>query len=77
MAEGEGERERKINLVNQDISHFVKEQGGHYLVHEQIKPNYNYLFRWDGVHLTDRGNDTFIQNLVVPLRSYLSSQVMF
>lgn len=65
------EGEKRKNFVNWEVSKFVSERGGHCIPHEQIRSNCCDLFRRDGVHLTNKGNDIFIQDLIEFLKSYL------
>ena len=58
----EGEYRRRE--VNQEISRFVvSEMNGSIVPHDDITVRDNRLFRSDGVHLTNRGNDIFISDL--------------
>ena len=48
--------------INSAIASFVLKNGGHYIKYPDILPNSTYL-KEDGVHLTDLGNDIFLNNL--------------
>ena len=61
LSHEEGER-RRIK-VNKEISDFVRSNGGLVICHNQIRWEEKKLFRDDGVHLSDMGNDIFLKDL--------------
>ena len=65
----EGER-RRVG-VNQEMSNFTIGHGGKVLLHNNIEWRFKELFRDDGVHLTDKGNDLYIGNLKKAFREFL------
>ena len=55
--------ERRKERVNTLVGHYVRAKGGVVMHHDDIVRQNIHLFRDDGVHLTDIGNDIFIQDL--------------
>ena len=45
--------------------------GGGVISHDSITTGWKELFRWDGVHLTDYGNDIYLSELSDGLKQYL------
>ena len=57
----EGEK-RRVE-INVSVSNFLIGMGGMVLWHRNIQGGRRDLFRHDGVHLTDHGNDIFLEDL--------------
>lgn len=49
--------------VNSDIKKFMKEEGQFVINHPNIRASEISLYRYDGTHLTDQGNDIYLNNL--------------
>ncbi|CAG2248065.1 unnamed protein product [Mytilus edulis] len=58
--------------INSAIASFVLKNGGHYIKYPDILPNSTFL-KEDGVHLTDLGNDIFLNNLQGALEMFICS----
>ena len=58
--------------INSAIASFVLENGGHYIKYPDILHNSTFL-KEDGVHLTDLGNDIFLNNLQGALEMFICS----
>ena len=57
------EGERKKLEINKEIGILMRKRGGKVITHHNIQWRDKSLFRGDGVHLTDKGNDIFIDDL--------------
>lgn len=50
--------------VNLEIKNFISEQNSHFVVHHpNIRAREKTLFRFDGTHLSDVGNDIYLNNI--------------
>ena len=58
--------------INSAIASFVLENGGHYIKYPDILHNSTFL-KEDDVHLTDLGNDIFLNNLQGALEMFICS----
>ncbi|XP_071173096.1 uncharacterized protein [Mytilus edulis] len=58
--------------INSAIASFVLKNGRHYIKYPDILPNSIFL-KEDGVHLTDLGNDIFLNNLQGALEMFICS----
>ena len=59
---------RAVKNVNQEIRLFLQCRQGWVIPHPRIVVYRHELYRADGVHLSDAGNDIFLQDLRVGLR---------
>ena len=48
--------------INNSVADFIVKSGGKYIRYPDIKPN-SYFLKQDGVHLTDLGNNIFLNTL--------------
>lgn len=62
--------QRSRYRINNSIAAFVLKNGGCYIRHPDILPNHIFL-KEDGVHLTNLGNDIFLNNLQGGLELFL------
>ncbi|CAC5367845.1 unnamed protein product [Mytilus coruscus] len=58
--------------INSAIASFVLQHEGHYIKYPDILPNSTFLKEY-GVHLTDLGNDIFLNNLQGALEMFICS----
>ncbi|XP_062981479.1 zinc finger protein 318-like [Elgaria multicarinata webbii] len=62
---------RAVKKVNREIRLTLKDQQGSVIFHPAILPSREELYRADGVHLSNEGNDIFLQDLQVGLRDFI------
>ena len=55
--------EKKRKLLNSFMKRLVSGMGGNFITHEEITADTPGLYRGDGVHLSDVGNDLFLMEL--------------
>ena len=67
------EGERKKLEIDKEIRILMRKRGGKVLNHQNIKWRDKSFFRGDGVHLTDKGNDIFIDDLLNFLKMICST----
>ncbi|XP_062591664.1 uncharacterized protein LOC134253166 [Saccostrea cucullata] len=60
----EGEKER--SMINKGISDFIGME--HIIRHGKIEPRKRYLFRRDGIHLSDLGNDFLLDDFKIKIQ---------
>jgi len=65
--------EKARKRVNCAIKNFVLSEGHCEIRHPNIRAGEKTLFRHDGVHLTDIGNDIFLNNIQAGLETFISS----
>lgn len=54
------EGENKKLQINKEMGSFLRKRGGKTIAHEKIYWRNNSLFRRDGIHLTEKGNDILL-----------------
>ena len=65
---------RAVKLVNREIKCFLQARQGFTIPHPRISITRGDLYRADGVHLSDAGNDIFLQDLHVGLLEFLQNR---
>lgn len=61
---GEGPKMNKARkFINSAMAHYMADTGGVFIDNKEITQKRSELFRWDGVHLSDKGNYIFLKNL--------------
>jgi hypothetical protein len=53
----------KIKVVNCAANNFIKNEGHYVIKHPNIRASEIELYRFDGTHLSDIGNDIYLNNL--------------
>ena len=66
--------EIKRKRLNRRCRECVISWGGKYIIHRDITPFEPTLFYVDGIHLSDRGNDIFLNVLQASLETFMSYQ---
>ena len=56
------EGEKKKIYINKEVGSFVEEKGGKVVGHNKIYWKNKSLFRGDGIHLSDKGNDILLED---------------
>ena len=57
--------------INTQIQNFMEKNGGAVVLHKNIASKTEGLFRWDGIHFTEKGNDLFLGNIQRGLKELL------
>ena len=57
--------------INIAMKKFMEENGGEVILHNNIASKDKGIFKWDGVHFNDKGNDLFLGNIQKGLREML------
>ena len=60
--------------INSTIATFVIKNGGHYIKYPDILPSELFI-QPDGVHLSDLGNNIFLNTLQGALESFVANQI--
>ena len=63
----EGEKEKEI--VNEGVLRFIENRN--FIFHRKITARKSYLYRGDGVHLSDIGNDHLIEDFKLKIKQVL------
>lgn len=66
--------DKKRKRINKNISKFVKEMGGVVISLANISVAYPDLLRFDGTHLSELGNRTFLNNVKSGLWSLIQEK---
>lgn len=56
------EGEKKKIYINKEVGSFFEEKGGKVVGHNKIYWKNKSLFRGDGIHLSDKGNDILLED---------------
>ena len=71
---GDGKIIEKIRKrVNCAVNNFIKNEGHYFIKHPNIRASEIELYRFDGTHLSDIGNDIYLNNLQGALETFITS----
>ena len=74
VAKGDGKIIEKIRKrVNCAVNNFIKNEGHYVIKHSNIRASEIELYRFDGTHLSDIGNDIYLNNLQGALETFITS----
>ena len=74
VAKGDGRIIEKIRKrVNCAANNFIKNEGHYVIKHPNIRTSELELYRFDGTHLSDIGNDIYMNNLQGALETFITS----
>ena len=74
VAKGDGKIIEKIRKrVNCAVNNFIKNEGHYVIKHPNIRASETELYRFDGTHLSDIGNDIYLNNLQGALETFIRS----
>lgn len=74
VAKGDGKIIEKIRKrVNCAVNNFIKNEGHYVIKHPNIRASEIELYRFDGTHLSDIGNDIYLNNLQGALETFVTS----
>ena len=65
--------EKILKRVNCAVNNFIKNEGHYVLKHPNIWASEIELYRFDGTHLSDIGNDIYLNNLQGALETFITS----
>ena len=75
VSNGDGKSIEKIRIrVNTALRNCVKKEGHCCISHPNIRANEKSLYRFDGTHLTDSGNDILLNNLQGALETFITAK---
>ncbi len=60
--------------LNLELRNSVSKEGGYIIRHPNIRASEKGLYRFDGTHLSDTGNDIYLNNIQGALESFFSGQ---
>ncbi len=63
MAVGRRPEDDKARKFINSMAHYMADTVGVFIDNKEITQKRSELFRWDGVHLSDKGNYIFLINL--------------
>jgi hypothetical protein len=74
VAKGDGKIIENIRKrVNCAVNNCIKNEGHYVIKHPNIQASEIELYRFDGTHLTDIGNDIYLNNLQGALETLITS----
>ena len=74
VAKGDGKIIEKIRKrVNCAVNNLIKNEGHYGIKHPNIRASEIELYRFDGTHFSDIGNDIYLNNLQGALETFITS----
>lgn len=73
FADDQSAAEKTRKRINMAVKKIMFEQHGYVISHPNIREKERSLFRHDGTHLSDVGNDLYLQNIQAAIELFKSS----